>query len=465
MSVENIESHAFYHATLKSEWYRIVGLLGLLAALSVFTIVRVLDVRDFRLLTAQIVVLALVIAHELFMLRAVRKALKEDKEVPPVIWALNVFIESQLPTVALFLLIASQFVSPYQALVAPAVLLYFLFIILSTLRLSPTLTLLTGLFSSLGYLLVTFYVEDAFHTSEERLGAFRLPFYLVYASLILAGGIVGALVAAQIRNHVAAALREAQLESELKELNHDLDIARSIQEGLLPVKAPGLDQFEIAGWNQPADQTGGDYFDWQALPDGRFAISLGDATGHGIGPALVSTACRAYARASLLANGQQEGLLDRLNRLLVQDLSANRFVTFAVAFLDPANSNVKVLSAGHGPILLYKYAANIFEDLEAQGIPLGMLEGIQYSHGVEVHMDPGDMLVMTTDGFYEWANPEGEEFGLTRLKEAIRESRDDRSEAIIAKLRTAVTTFGRGTKQQDDLTAIILKMSRNGVNN
>jgi phosphoserine phosphatase len=87
------------------------------------------------------------------------------------------------------------------------------------------------------------------------------------------------------------------------------------------------------------------------MPDGQLAISLADATGHGIGPALVSTSCRAYARASLIANPKRDDVLGLLNHLLAADLADNRFVTFAVVFLDPISSKVKVLSAGHGPIL------------------------------------------------------------------------------------------------------------------
>src|SRR5262249_15757367 len=157
-----------------------------------------------------------------------------------------------------------------------------------------------------------------------------------------------------------------------------LDIARSIQQGLLPTHSPRLDEFDVAGWNQPADQTGGDYFDWQSLPDGQLAISLGDASGHGIGPALVSASCRAYAPASFLADGKQDGLLDRLNFMLTEDLSSNRFITFVVVFLDPISSQIKVLSAGHGPIMVYRYVTDKIENLEAQGIPLGMLAGIKY---------------------------------------------------------------------------------------
>lgn len=457
MSVEHIESDAFYRATLNSEWYRIVGLLAVLGALIVYTVARGIIVDGFRLLWVQTAVLALVIAHEVRVLRAVKRALRHVKDVPPAIWAVNVLVESQLPTLALFLLLASHWMTPYQVLVAPALLLYFLFIILSTLRLSPSLTFLTGLLSALGYLCITFYIEVKFQGSRVELGAFPLSMYVVYASLILLAGIVAAAVAGQIRGYVAAALREADLENELKAVNHDLDIARSIQQGLFPTQSPELKDFDLAGWNQPADQTGGDYFDWQALPDGRIAISLADATGHGIGPALVSASCRAYSRASLLVNAEKNGLLDRLNRLLADDLSANRFVTFVVVFLDPTNSNIKILSAGHGPILWYRSDGDQIENLDAQGIPLGMIAGVKYGKANEGCLAPGDMLVIVTDGFYEWENPDGEEFGLSRLESVIRESHGCSANEVIARLRSSVETFCNGTEQKDDLTAVVLK--------
>ncbi|HEU4386210.1 MAG TPA: PP2C family protein-serine/threonine phosphatase [Blastocatellia bacterium] len=457
MTEDKIKSKAFQRAALNSELYRIRGLLCLFGALLLFVIIRRLATGALPLLLAQTLVLTVAIVYELLRLAIVRKALRRDRDLPSVMWVINVLVETQLPTIALFLLIESKFMSPYQALVAPAVLLYFLFIILSTLRLSPTLSFLTGLLSALGYLAVVFYTQTNYPAADAELGALPGSMYFIYAGLILAGGIVAAVVAAQIRVHVSAALREAELQRQLERVHHDLETARSIQQGLLPARSPNLDDFEIAGWNQPADQTGGDYFDWQALPDGRLAVSLGDATGHGIGPALVATSCRAYGRASFLAGGDSNGLLDRLNRLLAEDLSANRFVTFCVVFLDPANSQMEVLSAGHGPIIWFKYATGEIENLDAQGIPLGMIAGVPYGVGTKVRLAPGDMLAVVTDGFYEWENPEGEDFGMKRMEEVIRESRDCPPDEVIARLRSAVTSFSRGTAQNDDLTAVILK--------
>ena len=166
-------------------------------------------------------------------------------------------------------------------------------------------------------------------------------------------------------------------------------------------------------------------------------------------------------RGPLLSNNGLNGLLDRLNQLLADDLSANRFVTFAVVFLEPGQSEVKILSAGHGPILWYKHAEDRFESLEAHGIPLGMIAGVKYSQATAGTLAFGDLLVLVTDGFYEWENPEGEEFGLTRLEAVIRESRDCSPAMVIDKLRAAVERFCRGTKQKDDLTALVLKRKTN----
>ena len=450
-----LQSRAFERASLKSESYRIVALLCVLGAILLFIVIRGVATQRYLLLGGQAVVLALVIAHEFVMLRAVRSALRDDTGVLPELWVFNVLIESQLPTVALLVLLLAQWITPYQVLVAPAIAVYFLFITLSTLRLRPSLTFLTGLLSALGYLFVSLLVQLRVNPSNAG-EVFPFPVYLVYAVLIFAAGIIAALVARQVRGYVRAALREARLQNELDQINHDIDIARSIQTDLLPTSSPKLDHFDIAGWNRPANQTGGDYFDWQLLPDGRLAISVGDATGHGIGPALVSTLCRAYARATFLTNGH-EHVLGRLNSLLANDLADDRFVTFAVVFLNPNNGEVKVLSAGHGPILWYRRATNKLENFDAQGIPLGMIDGMSYDDSSVRCLSAGDMIVLVTDGFYEWQNPETEEFGLERLKETIHQARDCSAEEVIARLYAAVKDFSKGTDQNDDLTAVVLK--------
>jgi len=456
MSADALQSRAFERASLKSESQRVWVLLSVLVGLLIFVVVRGLAIQSYLLLSVQTTLLVFVIAHEIVMLRAIKAALRDDDVVKPELWVINVFVESQLPTLALFVLLMTGWMTPYQVLVAPAIAIYFLFITLSTLRLSPSLTFTTGLLSALGYLFVTFYVYARYEGSAAP-DAFPFFVYVVYAGLILIAGIIGAFVAHQIRSYVIATLREAKLQSELERINHDLEIARSIQQDLLPAKPPQLDHFDIAGWNQPANQTGGDYFDWQRLPDGQLAISIGDATGHGIGPALVSALCRAYARASFLVDQKHDRVLEQLNGLLSHDLADDRFVTFAVVFLNPENAEIKVLSAGHGPILWYRRAGNTLEDFEAQGIPLGMIAGMPYADSNVHALKAGDMIVLVTDGFYEWENPQGHEFGLERLKETICEARDCSAEEVISRLYKSVKDFSKGTEQRDDLTIVVLK--------
>jgi serine phosphatase RsbU (regulator of sigma subunit) len=457
MSSDVIQSKAFQQAVLKSESRRILGLLCVLGALFIYATTRSLITGQRRLVLTQTLLIAAAAGFEWAMLQLVRRAMRSGQDIQPWLVRGMVFVETLLPGLAILVLTESGYTAPYRSLVAPALMVYFLLIILSTLRLSPSLSLLSGLFSALGYLAVTFYTRSQYPGPDAAASALKLEFYVAYAAMMLLGGVVAAFVAAQIRTHVSAALREAELQRQVERMNHDLDVARSIQQGLLPRQSPKLDSFEIAGWNQPADQTGGDYFDWQMLPDGRLVVSLGDVTGHGIGPALVTAACRAYARASFLAGGDPATVLDRLNRLLAEDLPQDKFVTFAVALVDPTDSKLQLLSAGHGPLLWYKSGTDEIKSLDAQGIPLGLISGIQYGLATDVPLAPGDMLVLVTDGFYEWENPQGEEFGVARLEGVIRESRNHPPEEVIRRLHSSLMDFCQGTEQKDDLTAVVLK--------
>lgn len=460
MSAPKIQSEAFQQAAQRSEKIRIVGLIGVFASLVVVVILRFLiatDDQELGLLTGALLLLAVATAYEVLMLAVVNRAIRDERYLGAWVWVLNLFVEALFPTFGLVLSTESPYRGPYQALVSPVGLVYFLFIILSTLRLSPYLCRLTGLFSALGYLGVTIYTYWQYGSPDPNSNLFAVPFYVTYAAVLLLGGFTAGAVADQIRAHVSAALREAETLRRLERIEHDLSLARSIQQGLLPSQPPEIEGFEIAGWNQPADETGGDYFDWQELPDGRTAISLADVTGHGIGPALVTAVCRAYARATFPSGTNLQEDMIRINHLLVEDLPAECFVTFAVCILDAAKSRAQLLSAGHGPLLIYRAAEKTVQNFNAQGIPMGLMPGIRYGPPQEIEFAPGDMLVLTTDGFFEWENAEGEQFGLSRLEEVIRVSSDLSADEIIRSIYTSVKEYSGGTEQEDDLTAVVLK--------
>jgi serine phosphatase RsbU (regulator of sigma subunit) len=151
-------------------------------------------------------------------------------------------------------------------------------------------------------------------------------------------------------------------------MGRDLEVARSIQQGLLPQDVPNVEGYEIAGWNDPADETGGDYFDWITLPDGRAMITLADVTGHGIGPALVTAVCRAYGRASLPLGPDLSAAMGRINGLLMDDLPRGKLVQLVAAVVAPGGS-IHMLSAGHRPLLVDRAATREFERHNAHAVP------------------------------------------------------------------------------------------------
>ena len=119
-----------------------------------------------------------------------------------------------------------------------------------------------------------------------------------------------------------------------------------------------------------------------------------------------------------------------------------------------------LLSAGHAPLLLYSAAENEVQSFEAHGVPFGIFRTMGYGPAQKIRLAPGDMLVLITDGFFEWTNAQDEDFGFDRLHTAIRAAWDVSAAEVISSLHAAVTDFACGTEQQDDLTAVVLKRLR-----
>lgn len=240
-------------------------------------------------------------------------------------------------------------------------------------------------------------------------------------------------------------------------MQRDLDVARDIQRALLPKSPPEVAGYEVAGWTRPADETGGDCFDWFPAGDGRVALVIGDATGHGIGPALISSEARALLRATIAQTRDLATIVPRVNDLLSEDLREGTFFTAFVGFLDPVSAEVEYTSAGHGPILAFDAASGSVVEHPTHGTPLGMFPGMDYDPATRVAIRPGDMLLLFTDGFLEWARPDGEAFGTERLAEVVRSVRRQPAAEIIRAVYDAVVAFSEGTPQADDCTAVVVK--------
>src|ERR1700751_1940335 len=297
ISKEGIESAAFHHAQLDSERLRILAVLGFVATFIVVTFVRVFLIRTASGTTPwpwSLFLASTVIVCELWMLHSTNLSLRTGGSLPKAFWVLSTVLETSIPAFGMAFLTSEYIEFAYRPFSSPAVLVFFIFIILSTLRLNPWICILSGGVATVSYISAALYLG-------WRPPVVGIPAPItqtnanVNAVVLLAGGFVAGAVAGQIRKHVEAALREAETKRKLETIQHDLQVARSIQQSLLPKEEPKIAGLEIAGWNQPADDTGGDYFDWESLPDGKLVVTVADVTGHGIGPALLAAVCHAYA--------------------------------------------------------------------------------------------------------------------------------------------------------------------------
>lgn len=245
--------------------------------------------------------------------------------------------------------------------------------------------------------------------------------------------------------------------AEKRRIQQDLETAHRIQQALLPQEPPKVEGFDIAGWNRPAHATGGDGYDFFPLPEGTLAMSITDATGHGIGPALMMAECRALFRAAISVSRDLGALATRVNDLLCQDTSEGRFVTACFALLQPRSAQLSFISAGHAPVILYRRDMDEITPLNADCPPLGVMPTLPLAHPNLFGMHSGDMMVLVTDGFFEWAGGDDERFGLERLYEVIRRERDSSAAQLIQAMLDAAVAFVGDTAQEDDLTAVVIK--------
>jgi serine phosphatase RsbU (regulator of sigma subunit) len=256
----------------------------------------------------------------------------------------------------------------------------------------------------------------------------------------------------------------------LMKLERDLQLARQIQEATLPARLPSLQGFEIDAWSEPAEETGGDTFDIIGLRGGggvpliltgedadRAVLLLADATGHGIGPALSATEVRAMLRMAVRTGESLEQMARHINHQLCADLRGGRFITAWLAELDGPARSLSSFSAGQAPILHYEAPADTVHVLEADAPPLGILADLEVSLGRPIHMQPGDIVAVISDGVLEAMDPEGRQFGLDRAVAALLSSRTASAGQALAGLRHALAEFTAGRAAGDDRTAILIK--------
>ncbi|MCE9584300.1 MAG: PP2C family protein-serine/threonine phosphatase, partial [Planctomycetes bacterium] len=237
-----------------------------------------------------------------------------------------------------------------------------------------------------------------------------------------------------------------------------MSIARNVQQGLLPKAAPDLPGWDIAWKSIACDETGGDYFDFVPLPDGRLGVAIGDVSGHGMGPALLMASARSFLQALSRQTSNPASVLPTLNDLVSRDMESERFITLFYGALDPLTGDLRYSSAGHDPPFLLR-ANGFCEELDSTGVPLGILSGSDFPCVEVAPMGPGDILILSTDGVWEAMNPADQSYGREKFRAVLESVKGQGAKTIVDTVYEDVIRFCAGAAQRDDFTLVVVKRS------
>ena len=242
-------------------------------------------------------------------------------------------------------------------------------------------------------------------------------------------------------------------------VNRELEIAREVQEHLFPQHLPSVHGLDYCGCCKPARTVGGDYYDFLELPEDRLGIAIGDVSGKGIGAALMMASLGASLRGQASVVQDVTELIKRVSNLVYGASSVNRYATFFYAEYEPRNRRLLYVNAGHNPPFIVRQSNDgrqVYR-LEAGGPPVGLLPGSLYAQG-SLTLEPGDLLVLFTDGISESMNSDDEEWGEERLIELARTCEGLPAVEAMKCIMAAAQTFAAGAPQYDDMTVVVLRV-------
>jgi PAS domain S-box-containing protein len=258
--------------------------------------------------------------------------------------------------------------------------------------------------------------------------------------------------------HFISVLKDITELLKRKEQEVSLRLAREVQQSYYrtTVTLPG---FDIAGASHPADETGGDYFDFIRLPDGCLVIAIGDVSGHGISAALIMAETRAYLRSYARTCLDVGEIMTYVNRALADDLDQGRFVTLLVICLDPAKMTATFASAGHESGYLINPSGKVEKELLSNGPPLGLFPDREYASCNPIQLSTDQAIILLTDGITETPHSGDFVFGAHRAIEYFNAHRHEPAKMIAKSLCEAVERSVADHRLQDDVTSVILKVS------
>src|ERR1700680_1144104 len=241
-----------------------------------------------------------------------------------------------------------------------------------------------------------------------------------------------------------------------QEQEFQLQLARDVQQRLYAAP-PVVHGFDIAGSAHPADETGGDYFDFISMDDGSLVIAVADAKGHGFSSGLGMALTRAYVRCFAAMQLELDDILARVNQMLLKDLEHGHFVTLFLARLKADHRTLSYASAGHVPSFVFFDSGNVKFTLDSTGPTLGLLPESKFTLQTAIQLAPGEIAVFLTDGVTESTTPDGHQFGTQRVLNYIQTHSQDPASNIADGIYQAARAFAQGDLQDDDITSVIIK--------
>jgi len=261
-----------------------------------------------------------------------------------------------------------------------------------------------------------------------------------------------------LASQVAIIIEKVMLHDQMLEkqrLETQLEVARQVQLELLPARDPQLEGFDISAYNFPTEEVSGDYYDWVRIYDDQIGIVIADVSGKGVPAALLMAFLRASLRAATHIGYAPHISMSKVNYLLWESIERNQFVTAFYGVLDSANRTLAYCNAGHNPPFLMEADGKVHFE-ERGGVPLGMFRDTRY-YEYFANIEPGQLLVLYTDGVTEAMNRALEEYGRDRLVEAVRNCRHLSSHEMIDFIHRDVLDWTEGLGATDDVTFFIIK--------
>lgn len=253
-------------------------------------------------------------------------------------------------------------------------------------------------------------------------------------------------------------LLEQSLEKE--RIEHEMAVAASIQQKIIPVTLPAIEGYDIAGINIPSKSVGGDYYDCIKLPDGRYAVVIADVAGKGTPAALLVSSLHAYLAAYLESPIHLADLARRLNRVIARASTDDKFITAFFVLLNPSTGEIESVNAGHNPSYVVRNDGSL-QELKVGGIPLGMLDMDLPYETEKIVLEKGERILFYTDGITEAANEQNNFYDDARpLNKFFLSHKADTAERFIADLIADIKGYTGSAPQSDDITALYLHRKR-----